>query len=212
MRKLVALVGVGALCLSSLAAAGSGQVTLAVQVIELPGYEPTHAFSGRIERPVAGELVTVLGAVCPRTFETSMAGVTTTAGGGWETSTPVPKTSVTYRARWEGRFSEPVRAWTSMPVEAQRAGRTSVVVRVDTSDALQDLNRKLVELQRRDRATFRWRRYRSMRLQRDTSTGSPFTFKATFTGVVRNGAIRVRIPPKTAAPCFRPQMTAPLRP
>ena len=117
MRKLVALVGVGALCLSSLAAAGSGQVTLAVQVIELPGYEPTHAFSGRIERPVAGELVTVLGAVCPRTFETSMAGVTTTAGGGWETSTPVPKTSVTYRARWEGRFSEPVQG---LDVDARR--------------------------------------------------------------------------------------------
>ena len=208
---LVALVGVGALCLSSLAGAGGVQVTLAVQVIELPGYEPTHAFSGRIERPVAGELVTVLGAVCPRAFETSMAGVTTNAGGGWETSTPVPKTSVTYRARWEGRFSEPVRAWTSMPVDAERVGRT-VVVRIDTSDALQNLNRRLVELQRRDQANFRWLPYRSTRLQRDASTGSPFTFKATFTGLARDVAVRIRIPPKTAAPCFRPQTTAPLRP
>ena len=130
-----------------------------------------------------------------------MAGGTTALGGVWEISAPSPGTAVTYRARWEGRFSEPVKVWPPMAIDAERVRRTSVAVRIDTSEALQNLGGKLVELQRRDRATLRWHAYRRARLKRDASGGSyPFRFATTFTGIATNLVVRVRIPPKTAAP------------
>ncbi len=168
---------------------------------------------GRVEGGTAGELVTVLAAVCPRKFATSVAGGTIFGGRLFETSASSPNTAVTYQARWNGRLSKPVRVWPPMPIESDVVGKSSVVVRIDTSEALQNLTGKLVELQRRESDSFVWHTYRRGRLKRDASAGSfPFRFTTTFTGVGRNLILRVRVPGKTGAPCFRPRATAAIRP
>ena len=204
------MASVGALALASWAGAAEPQVTLAVRLVKLPNYEPTHVFSGHVGRVAAGELVTVLAAVCPRTFETSVAGASPLAGGFWEASAVAPNTAVTYRARWEGRFSAPVKIWSAMAVEATKAGPHSVVVRIDTTEAFQNLSRKVVQLQRLDRATGRWSPYLAARLKWDASEGA-FKFSTRFTGVGRDLTVRVRVPAQTAAPCFRPRVTSPIR-
>ena len=211
MRVLVAWVCLGVLGLTSWAAAGGVPVTLSVRPFERPGYVPTHVLAGRVSSGAGGEVVTVLAQVCPRSFETSVAGANTHTGGFWETSAMAPRTAVTYRARWEGRYSEAVKVWPPLPVTTKWAGRTSLTVLVDTSGALQNLRGKPIALQRQDSATFRWLPYRRARLQLDTSSSAAFQFKATFARVGRGVKVRVSIPRETAAPCFQPQTTATIR-
>ena len=211
MRVLVASVCVGVLGLSSWAAAGGVPVTISVRPFERPGYVSTHVLSGRVSSGAGGEVVTVLAQVCPRSFETSVAGANTHPGGVWETSALAPRTAVTYRARWDGRYSEPVKVWPPLPVTAKWAGQTSLTILVDTSGALQNLRGKPIALQRQDAATFRWLPYRRARLQVDRSSSAAFQYKATFARVGRGVRVRVSIPRETAVPCFQPHTTAAIR-
>lgn len=182
------------------AGAGGEPVTLEVRTIEFPsGALPRHGFAGHIASGAAGELVTVLAKVCPRDSETAVAGATTNAGGAWEAEAGSQRTAITYRARWEGRFCESVKVWSPIFVNAAKAGPRSVIVFVDTSPALQNLNRKFVQLQRFDRSTGRWRLYKRARLRRSTGPGLfPFNYTTTFTGVARGLTVRVLVPRKTA--------------
>jgi hypothetical protein len=79
---------------------------------------------------------------------------------------------------------------------------------VDTSGALQNLNRKFVQLQRFDRSTGRWRLYKRARLRRNTGPGLfPFSFTMTFRQIPRGLTVRVLVPRKTAAPCYQARAT-----
>ena len=51
---LVAVASVGALALASWAGAAEPQVTLAVRLVKLPNYEPTHVFSGHVGASLPG--------------------------------------------------------------------------------------------------------------------------------------------------------------
>jgi hypothetical protein len=193
-----------ALALTGWVGAGGVPVSLEVRSFELTkGALPVHRFSGRIESGAEGELVTVLGKACPRDAETSVAGATTLNGGVWEAEATSQRTAMTYRARWDGRFSEPVKVWAPIFVNAGRVGPRSVIVFVDTAPAFQNLNRKFVQLQRFDRDTGRWVLYRRARLRPNRSAGLfPFNYKTTFTKLARGITVRVLVPRKTAAPCY----------
>jgi hypothetical protein len=195
--------------LTGWAGAGGAPVTIEVRTLEFPsGALPRHQFSGHVANGDAGELVTVLAKTCPRNSETSVAGATTSAGGAWEAEAGSQRTAITYRARWEGRFSEPVTVWSPIFVNAAKVGPRSVIVFVDTSPALQNLNRKFLQLQRFDRATGTWRFYGRARLKRNTGPGLfPFNYTTKFTGLARGLTVRVFVPRKVAAPCYLPRAT-----
>jgi hypothetical protein len=215
LRRVLVAATAGALSAGAplaLAASAQEPVSLSVRVIEHPsgGGLPSHLFSGRLANGAEGELVTVLAKACPRNAETAVAGATTVAGGFWEAeaATASQRTAMTYRARWEGRFSEPVKVWTPIFVNAGKAGPRSVIAFVDTAGALQDLRGKFVQLQRFDRTTGRWRLYKRARLRRNTGPGLfPFNFTTTFRQVRRGLTVRVLVPPKTAAPCYQARAT-----
>jgi hypothetical protein len=211
-RALVALVWVIGAALTAWAGAGGAPITLEVRTLELTGGGlPRHLFSGHVASGDAGELVTVLAKTCPRNSETSVAGATTSAGGAWEADAGSQRTAITYRARSEGRFSEPVTVWSPIFVNAAKAGPRSVIVFVDTSPAFQNLNRKFVQLQRFDRTTARWRLYKRARLKRNTGGQFPFNYTTTFTRVARGLTVRVFVPRKVAAPCYLPRATDSIR-
>lgn len=215
LRRVLVATTAGALgagALLTLTASAQAPLSLSVRVIEHPpgGGLPRHLFSGRLANGAEGELVTVLAKGCPRDSETAVAGATTVAGGFWEAeaATASQRTAMTYRARWEGRFSEPVKVWTPIFVNAAKAGPRSVIVFVETSGALQNLNRKFVQLQRFDRSTGRWRLYKRASLRRNTGPGLfPFSFTTTFRQVRRGLTVRVLVPRKTAAPCYQARAT-----
>lgn len=202
-RVLLAILAVAAAAVAP-ATAQAPPVTLAVHsVLDASGDFTRDEFAGRISSGAAGELVTVLGKACPRNIETSIAGATTIQGGGWEAEAGGARTKIVYRARWEGRFSEPVTVWSPIFLNIARAGSRSVVVFVDTSNAFQDLRRKYVQLQRFNRATGKWSLYKRARLKLNTNDGiQPYNFRVTFTQLARGATVRAYVPRKTAAPCY----------
>jgi hypothetical protein len=208
MRRTVLALAFG-VTLTGWAGAGGVPVTLDVRSFELTkGALPIHRFSGQVETGAEGELVTVLAKACPRDSETSLAGATTRAGGVWEAEATSQRTAMTYRARWGGRFSEPVKVWAPIFVNAGKVGPRSVIVFVDTAPAFQNLNRKFVQLQRYNRASDRWVLYRRARLRPNRSAGLfPFNYKTTFTKLARGITVRVLVPRKTAAPCYLARAT-----
>lgn len=212
-RACAALVSVSGAVVTAWAGAGGAPVTLEVRTLEFPsGALPRHLFSGHIASGDTGELVTVLAKACPRNSETSVAGATTSAGGAWEAEAGSQRTAITYRARWEGRFSEPVKVWSPIFINAARSGPRSVIVFVDTSPAFQNINRKFVQLQRFDRTTRQWNFYKRARLRRHTGAGVfPFNYTTTFTRVARGLTVRVFVPRKTAAPCYLPRASDSIR-
>jgi hypothetical protein len=212
-RTLSVLVCVAGAALVAWAGAGGAPVTLEVRVLEFPsGALPRHLFSGQIASGDAGELVTVLATACPRKAETAVAGATTSAGGAWEAEAGSQRTAITYRARWEGRFSEPVKVWSPIFINAAKSGPRSVIVFVDTSAAFQNINRRFVQLQRFDRTTGQWRFYKRARLKRNTGAGVfPFNYTTTFTRVARGLTVRVFVPRKAAAPCYLPRASESIR-
>jgi hypothetical protein len=212
-RAFVALVFVGGAVLTGWAGAGGAPVTLEVRTLEFPGGAlPRHLFSGHVASGDAGELVTVLVKACPRSSETSVAGATTNPGGAWEAEAGSQRTAMTYRARWEGRFSEPVTVWSPIFINAAKSGPRSVIVFLDTSAAFQNVNGRFVQLQRFDRTTGRWQFYKRARLRRNTGPGLfPFNFTTRFTKVARGLTVRVFVPRKVAAPCYLPRASDSIR-
>ena len=193
---------VAALAASSWAAAAEAPLTLQVRASDTPGGGSIHLFSGALGNGRAGELVTVLAKVCPRNSEYAVAGAQTEPGGVWRAEKVGVLSTATFRARWEGRFSEPVTVYVPIYFRAESRNRGRVLVVVDTMHSQQDMNRKFVQLQRFDGTTGRWRLYKSARLKRNLKVAA-FNFTTTFTGVARGLTLRVLVPRKSAAPCYQ---------
>jgi hypothetical protein len=153
-------------------------------------------FSGTIASNAANEYVTVLRQECGSGSPTAIAGASTRAGGFWEAE-PVSGVrpeydSSSYRARWNGRLSEPVTFRGKLLISLTKLGGGRYRVRVSTQ---QNMKGRPVELQRLVGA--QWRRFRSARLAR---VGPDFA--ATFTVRRRGLALRVLVPARSASPCY----------
>jgi hypothetical protein len=154
-------------------------------------------FSGTIASQAANEYVTVLRQECGSRSSTAVAGASTRAGGFWEAD-PVSGAqpefdSSTYRARWKGRLSEPLRFRGKLQISLTRLGGGRY--RFGVSGATQNMKGRRVELQRL--VGGQWRRVRSARL-------APFRrdFAATFTVRRRGLTLRVLVPARSASPCY----------
>jgi hypothetical protein len=211
-RALITLAVVAGAALWSWSAEAQAPVTLEVRTFVDENLGRGLAYSGAISSRAAGERVSVLAKVCPRDYYQLAATATTGVGGfGRAESLPAPPTA-TFQARWKGRFSNTVRFWS--PIDLRRALRRAsapgvhngaVTVALDTTDTQQNLTQKVVELQRYERGTGRWRRHRRANLR--ASVRSAFTFTATFRRLRRGPLLRVLVPKKTAAPCYLPQVS-----
>jgi hypothetical protein len=157
-------------------------------------------FSGTIASGAANEYVAVLQKKCGSGSETAIAGATTQQGGVWESEAVSfgarpGEDSSTYRARWNGRFSEPLtfRAKVPLSLTELAGGRYRVTVRTSTTG--QSINGRRIELQRL--VAGRW-----MLVRRATLRGLRGTFTTTVTARARNQSFRIFVPAKTAAPCY----------
>jgi hypothetical protein len=153
-------------------------------------------FSGTIASGQANEYVVVLRQECGAASSTAFAGASTRAGGVWE-SEPVmgarPESdSSTYRARWNGRLSEPLVFRGKLLMSLTKLGGGRYRVRTGTQ---QNMQGRQVELQRL--VSGQWRRVRSARLARVRGG-----FGAIFTVRRRGLTLRVLVPVRSAAPCF----------
>jgi hypothetical protein len=200
MRRLTALlltVAVGALALASTAGAQREQVTLRVERF----YDNACRcyklrFAGTIASGQANEYVVVLRQECGAASSTAFAGGSTRAGGTWEAEpvngAPAESDSATYRARWNGRLSEPLVFRGKLPMSLTKLGGGRYRVSVGTP---QNMQGRVVELQRL--VGGQWRRVRSARLARGRGG-----YGAIFTVQRRGLNLRVLVPARSAAPCY----------
>jgi hypothetical protein len=156
-------------------------------------------FSGTIPSGAANEYVAVLQQKCGSGSATAIAGGTTRPGGSWEAD-PVNGTrpesdSSTYRARWNGRLSEPLvfRAELGLWLTPFAGGRYRV--NVSATSAQQDMRGRPIELQRL--VAGRWRVAARARLR-----GRGTAFTAIVTARARNQSFRIFVPERSAAPCY----------
>jgi hypothetical protein len=210
-----ALIGVTAVTCAALwswSAEAQAPITLEVRTFVDENLGRGLAYSGAISSRAAGEHVSVLAKACPRRYYYSVAEATTGPGGFWRTESVPALSTATFRARWKGRYSNTVRFWS--PIDLRRAVRRAtgpraadgaVTVFLDTTDTQQNLTRKVVELQRYGEASGNWLAHGRANLR--GSVRAAFAFSATFRRLRRGLLLRVLVPKKTGAPCYRPQVS-----
>ena len=205
--KKAALLAAAALAAVALVPSGGAQssrsVTLSVfRVFDGGNRVYRFRFSGSISSRAAGEYVSVMQQKCGYTFATAIAGAQTRAGGFWEVETshaPRPELDTnTYFARWGSARSRPVAFRGRLWINAVKigVGRYSVFVDVG-SDALQDMSRRQVVLQRRFQG--RWERVSVARLRVSSGTSYVASFRVR---VPPGSTLRAVVPAKNARPCF----------
>ena len=160
-----------------------------------------YRFSGQISSGAANEYVAVMRQKCGYSFSTAIAGAQTREGGFWEAETYGARPgfdSSTYRARWNGRSSEPLTFRSRLSVSLKKLPGGRYRVSVYKGDALQDMNGRMVVLQRQ--VSGRWTRIQSARLAVDPKAYA--TYFATFTVRTHGWTLRALVPTKSAVPCF----------
>lgn len=157
-------------------------------------------FSGTIPSAAANEYVVVLQQKCGSGSATAFAGASTRQGGSWESEPVGPiarpgEDSSTYRARWNGRLSEPLTFRAKVPLHLAELGRGRYRVTVSTSSVQQSLNGRRIELQRL--VAGRWTLVRRVKLR-----GRTGAFTAIVTARGRSQSFRVFVPARSAGPCY----------
>ena len=209
-------VGLGALlapsgsALPGAASASAQDVTLTVyRGVDPASRQYRVRFSGMVASSTPGEDVTVVQQRCGYSFSTAVAGAQTREGGFWEAepqSQSVIALSATYRARWRDANSEPVTIRPELPVFLVPVGKGRLTFRTTLGGASQDMRGRLVVLER-----FRGGKWMTVRRLRLTVDRVLFTgYVATFR-VPPRWTVRVRVPAKSAAPCFKPNTSDRLR-
>jgi hypothetical protein len=157
-------------------------------------------FSGTIPSAAANEYVAVLQQKCGSGSATAIAGATTQPGGSWQAEPIGPiarpgQDSSTYRARWNGRLSDPLTFRAEVPLSLTALAGGRYRVNVSTSATGQSMNGRRIELQRL--VAGRWTFAR-----RATLRGRRGTFTTTVTARARNQSFRLFVPARSAAPCY----------
>ncbi len=200
MTKRVIAAGaalVAAALASAVAAALTADVTLSVdRFFNQERKEPYLRFSGQIASGEANQYVTVMEQKCGYAFATATAGTLTRPGGAWMVESRMSG-SATYRARWNGRLSAPVKFSAPIPVSIEKLSRARTRVQVVAHPSPQNLAGRYVELQRLSGTG--WTRVRRARL---VKTEWDHTFHTVFTVRTRGLRLRAFVPAATGAPCY----------
>jgi hypothetical protein len=190
---------------SASAAAPAADVTMTAQRFYDPACRCSKLrFSGTIPSGAANEYVAVMQQRCGYGFSTSVVGAQTRAGGSWTVDWWGGGQSATYRAQWNGRFSAPVTVRPPIPLAFTTLPRRRYRVTVNMYESLQDMNGRLVELQRQ--AAGGWTRVRRTRFTTDRESFGK-SFSATFAVPTRGLTLRILVPKKSAAPCYAAAVT-----
>jgi len=177
-------------------------------------------FSGAISSGAGGEQVDVLGAECGGRDQRLIGGTLTRPGGGWQVENPSSEppyayaptdSGMAFRARWNGRLSEPVVFRIPAGIWAMKTpGKRAWLVHVSSSAGTKSLAGKTVVLQRFTGG--RWIRYAAARLvARPSFDYGPYNHEARFEIPARGLRLRAFIPAASAAPCWLPAATKPWR-
>lgn len=213
MRRVIPVLAVAAVATtvagaSAAAEPGAPKATQVVTLSVARSYDASRratafGFSGAVSSRRAGEYVAVLLEKCGQSFSTAVAGTTTQAGGKWAAApaTPLYAGSGTYQARWRSEVSKPVRLRPPVDVQATTFTGGEVDVVVTTFEVAQSLAGRVVVLQRLQGGG--WTDVQRARLARNPQPDYWASFVATFRYSGRGATLRVFVPKKTAAPCFR---------
>jgi hypothetical protein len=207
-RFIAAGAVLAAVVTSAAAGAPAADVTLSVErFYDAGNFIWRLRFSGAIATPTPNEYVAILGHQCGTRASNaiSVAGDTSRPDGSWGPVVPgtggLPDVAIrppaTYRARWNGRFSEPVTIRIQMTNSVLKLPARRWRFSVYTSTPKQ-LEGKQVELQRL--ASGRWVRVRRERLA--PVRGSYGSLAATFTIRTRRLTMRAVVPANITGPCY----------
>lgn len=155
--------------------------------------------SGTVASGKAGQTVGIMLRECGEPHWALVGGTQTATGGAWFASSHEGDFAFGigwYRARWEGKFSEPVIVRWPAVVRLERKGRTfTVTVELPNGAG------RLVDLQRKTLTG--WVRVRRARLTEARPRGGFFhPHKASFVVRTRGLTLRAFVSAKTAAPCY----------
>lgn len=194
MRGLACVVAVVLTLVGSAVAASVDVVTIQKQKLD---------FSGTVSNGAAGETVEIEFKRCEFGSWRTVAGAQTGFGGSWfvRVDSFIGIGSGSWRARWRNVASRPVVDLSPLAYTGWDYGRARARFDWFLGDSTQSMHGRPVELQRRTRAGA-WVRVRTARLARIVGrTG--YWFRGTFAIRTRGLTMRVFVPARTAAPCFR---------
>lgn len=166
---------------------------------------------GSIDSGQSGEPIEIQAKDCGQTFFRSVAGATTTDGGGWSHEYWSAITT-TLRAVWKDSASPPItvkkRTMIHLTPKAGGTGRYTVWLVAQSS-----FWRKRVLIQRRDQRLGVWRRLRSVVLTEQRSGGGTVVgFSAEVAlSVPRGTQLRAFVPASQARPCYLSAASLPVR-
>lgn len=178
-------------------------------------------FSGTVASSAPGETVDLLERSCGQRDYRLTWSTQTRAGGGWQVQNPEQDapwrstrvdSGTTFRARWNGHFSDPYLWRLPAPIGAIKIpGRRAWRVLVSPPWlANVSMKGKIVELQRWSGR--RWVRYRRARLAHKPSYDyGAFNHEAVFAVSKRGLRLRAFLPARSAAPCYLAGATQPWR-
>jgi hypothetical protein len=204
MRPLLpaTLASVVAVSLSAVAGAGS-PVRLTIGVANA---DPL-TLAGTLSTGQAGESILIDAKDCLASNYRVFGGTTTRSGGAWTWVGGVGQSRTTFRARWGNVVSErTVTVPRRIDVYLSRRPGTRVF-EVGVFGRLQNLHGRPVELQRFASREQRWVRVGVARLTRELADA----FGASFVVRRRGLLLRAAVPRRTAAPCFLPNVSTPIR-
>ena len=179
-------------------------------------------FQGTISSRQGGEYVEILGRSCGAKGDRLISGTQTTGGGAYRVENPLTGTPYTYvfvysgttfRARWEGTYSEP-KTWLlpAQPRVARVSGTRTWVAHVTpaTPTGQVPLKGKTILLQRSTPGG--WVTIQRQRLAyRPSLRWGAFNYEARFRIPTRGLRLRAYLPHASAAPCYLPGASTTLR-
>jgi hypothetical protein len=221
--RLVALAAVGTVLLAasrSGAAPRADAVTLSMRQYIDATKRLIYVWYGQTATSAAGEDVELLGRDCLTTNFHLLTATKTVAGGGYEvdstSSNPfnpgvIVNSGTAFRARWRDEMSAPL-LW-RLPLYGipKKVSRTKWKVVVNPAPVYMVLTGRVVVVQRY--RSGKWVRYKQARLIRKANYdyGGSTNHEAVFEVPQRGLRLRILIPAKTAAPCFRASTGTPWR-
>jgi hypothetical protein len=201
VSRVLFVVGLAAAALVGVAGATTAdEVTLRVERYYDDGNRTYRLrFFGTIPSTAANEYVAVLRQGCAQSGGgTAIAGASTRPGGLWEAETHGPRPgqdTSTYRARWRGRLSAPVEFRANLTTSIAKLSGGRYRINVSTLSTGQNMNGRVVELQRLESG--QW-----TDVQRARLSGARTTFSATFTARTPGLTLRGFVPAQSASPCY----------
>ena len=195
-------------------AAPSADVSLNVSTYKNANGITATIFSGTVASDAAGQIVEIEGRDCGGQGFRSISSARTRPGGGWQVENPEPEfpyrysqwdSGIAYRARWNGRLSEPYVLRLPAPLNVIKVKGKKRAWRVYVSPpqpGTVSMKGKVVQLQRLRDRTWKTIGRKPLVFKPRLVYGGAFNHEVVFQIPRRGWRLRAILPAKHAAPCF----------